>query len=148
MHGKGFIKFEVAFQFFLREMFFKEIKALQNISLFDVWEQYAIPRPFWLMVFVLHPYLLLELNLCLKAILLQVYPQVFRDWKIHVICYLFPFFSSESASLFFNNTFVVRRKFHRNFLKLCGIINTPFCNKVGIEIIIYVIFIFIWSSNS
>jgi hypothetical protein len=33
MHGKGFIKFEVAFQFFLREMFFKEIKALQNISL-------------------------------------------------------------------------------------------------------------------
>jgi hypothetical protein len=33
MHGKGFIKFEVAFQFFLE----KEIKALQNISLFDVW---------------------------------------------------------------------------------------------------------------
>jgi hypothetical protein len=47
MHGKGFIKFEVAFQFFLR-MFFKEIKALQT-SAFDVWgTQYAVPRPFWL----------------------------------------------------------------------------------------------------
>jgi hypothetical protein len=32
MHGKGFIKFEVAFQFFLR-MFFKEIKALQTHQL-------------------------------------------------------------------------------------------------------------------
>jgi hypothetical protein len=28
MHGKRFIKFKVAFQFFFREMFFKEIKAL------------------------------------------------------------------------------------------------------------------------
>jgi hypothetical protein len=86
MHGKGFIKFEVAFQFFLREMFFKEIKALQNISLFDVWgTQYAIPRPFWLIGLCVASISLLELNLCLKAILLQVYPKVFRDWKIHVI---------------------------------------------------------------
>jgi hypothetical protein len=44
MHGKGFIKFEVAFQFFLREMFFKEIKALQHISLFDVWGTIRGPK--------------------------------------------------------------------------------------------------------
>jgi hypothetical protein len=36
MHGKGFIKFKLRFNSSL-EMFFKEIKALQNISLFDVW---------------------------------------------------------------------------------------------------------------
>jgi hypothetical protein len=76
MHSKGFIKSEVAFQFFLREMFFKEIKALQNISLFDVWGTQYVPRPFWLIGLCVASISLLELNLCLKAILLQVSPSL------------------------------------------------------------------------
>jgi hypothetical protein len=97
MHGKGFIKFEVAFQFFLR-MFFKEIKALQTSACLMYGERNAIPRPFWL------------IGLCVASISFTgtkslskshlVASISLRDWKIHVICYLFHSFSSESAKFF------------------------------------------------
>jgi hypothetical protein len=81
MHGKGFIKFEVAFQFFL-EMFFKK-KSIATSACLMYGTQYAVPRPFWLMVIVAS-ISLLELNLC-KSHLVASISQVFR-WKIHVIC--------------------------------------------------------------
>jgi hypothetical protein len=47
MHGKRFIKSEVAFQFFQRNVL--RNKSIATHQLFDVWgTQYAIPRPFWL----------------------------------------------------------------------------------------------------
>jgi hypothetical protein len=92
MHGKRIHKIEVAFQFFLREMFFKEIKALQNISLFDVWGTHAIPRPFWLIGLCVASISFTELNLCLKAILLQVYPKSLETGKYMLSATFFPFF--------------------------------------------------------
>jgi hypothetical protein len=70
-------------------MFFKEIKALQNISLFDVWEQYAIPRPFWLIGLCVASISFTGTKSLSKSHLVASISQVFRDWKIHVICYLF-----------------------------------------------------------
>jgi hypothetical protein len=91
MHSKGFIKFKLRFNSSFENVLQRK-KALQNISLFDVWgTQYAVPRPFWLIGLCVASISLLELNLCLKAILLQVYPKVFRDWK-YMLSATFPFF--------------------------------------------------------
>jgi hypothetical protein len=78
--------------------------------------------------------------------LLQVYPKSLDTGKYMLSATFFSILVQILASLVSFNTFVVRRKFHRNW-SCVRIINTPFCNKVGIEIIIYVVFIFIWSSN-